>query len=511
MSKVWTIPFLFLGLTSLSVHAAEDLIIEDFEKKSGVWTFEGSAFTGYGHGDYWHPGRFDRGLLQTRGHRGYAMLKSWGQHGRNVDGETGRALSPTFKVERNYVRFMISGGRAPGRTCVNLLVDGKIVRSATGNNSNQLKPVAFEVAEFRDKEARIEVIDRETGPWGHVCIDDLMQSDAAEGARLAKDQTTTGSDMLWTREGRLVGNLHWRNDELHLNGRSVQINAIKSISLQVPIAHDASPHAVSFSNGETWKVEILTLTKGKLTLRGDLFGERTVDLSSVASLEFAPKADRGPATRPGILYRTSGRPLPGKLTWIKKDDVAVDCALGIVPLPRKDLMRYVIPGASIQTKNESADEIGLTDGSILRGKARLENEKIILDHPVFETLTVPWEKLRYLIRSAAETLWLADLANRQVKSFGPLGSRTGVKHLDFRLDNKPYLSVVRVIPRSILRYKLPTVLKSHGRILRTVLAPIPGSLGDATVTLSMGDREFYRNELSAADGTEATRTLTSPS
>ncbi|MFP6899614.1 MAG: hypothetical protein VCA36_01645, partial [Opitutales bacterium] len=215
-----------MGLSAWSVHADDDLIIEDFEKKRGDWTFEGDAFAGYGGGNYWHPGRFDRGLLRTRGHRGYVLLKSWGHDGRDVDGRTGQALSRPFKVERNFIRFMISGGRAPGRTCVNLLIDNKVVRSATGNNSNLMQAVAFEVAQFRDKEAQIQVVDQETGPWGHVCIDDLIQSDNSSSARIANDVQIQKADTIWSRRGRQEGEVHWLNGKLHLNERPVQWDAI---------------------------------------------------------------------------------------------------------------------------------------------------------------------------------------------------------------------------------------------------------------------------------------------
>lgn len=487
----------------MAAHAVEDLIIDDFEKKRGQWTFEGSAFTGYGGGNYWHPGRFDRGMLRTRGHRGYAMLKSWGQHGRNVDGETGRALSPAFKVERNFIRFLLSGGKAPGQTCVNLLVDEKVVRSATGANSNLLQAVAFDVVPFRGKEAQIEVVDRETGPWGHVCIDDLIQCDVSDGARLAKDKPTSGTDTVWTQQDRRVGNLHWSNGKLHLNGSPVQADAVKSIALK-PTKHsqEASLGAVQFCNGETWRVEILTLKKGTLTLRGDLYGERAVDLSSVACLEFMPGAKGEANPRPGILYRSQGSPVPGKLKWIKKDDVAVDCALGILPLPRQGLVRYLIPGALIETDKGFVDEVGLVDGSVLFGKVSIEDEKVLLDHPVLDTLDIAWEKLHYLIRSGNETLWLTDLEERQAESSGPLGPQRGVEHLDFRRANKPSLSAVRVVPRTVLRYKLPSGAGNNSHILRTVLAPIPGSRGDATITLSVDGREFYRNELAAEDSPE---------
>ena len=494
--------FLSLGLSAMATHAAEDLVIEDFEKKHGDWTFEGSAFTGYGSGDYWQPGRFDRGILRTRGHRGYALLKSWGRDGRNVDGETGQATSPIFKVERNFIMFMISGGRNSGRTCVNLIVDDKVVRSATGNNSNLLQKVAFEVAAFKGKEARIQVIDQETGPWGHICIDDLIQTDDSSGSRLTNDITIAKADTIWTQTGRQSGELHWKNAQLLLNRDPINTDEIKSISRKTTAIRNVYPHAVHFRNGEIWQVEILTLTNDKLALRGNPFGERTVDLSSVVSLEFSSKPERSGTSRAGVLYRVSGRPLPGKLTWIKKDDIAIDCALGIIPLPRTGLIEYRIPGSSIQRDQGSMDEIGLVDGSILRGKVGLDDEKIILEHPVLETVDIPWEKLRYLIRSDKRTRWLIDFQDRKVDTSGPLGKHPGVEHLDFRKADKPSLSAVRVFPQTALRYKLPTKGQHDSRVLRTSISPVPGSLGDATITLSLGNKEFYKKELSAESETE---------
>ena len=495
MRKMGAACFLFLGLSASFVFAAEDVIIEDFEKKRGDWTFEGSAFTGYGSGNYWHPGRFDRGMLRTRGHRGYALLKSWGRDGRNVDGETGRALSSAFKLERNFIRFMMSGGKAPGQTCVNLLMDGKVVRSATGNNSNQLEAVAFEVSQFKGKEVQIEVIDRSKGPWGHVCIDDLIQSDLSAGARITNDTAKTNSDVLWSQTGRQVGELQWIDGNLHLSGKPVQLEGITSISRQSEAGPTYSPHAVRFSNGETWRAEILTLTKNKLTLKGDVFGQRTVDFSTVSALEFKPVADLATISRPGILYRDPGRSIPCKLIWIKKDDVTVDCALGILPIPRTGLTRYVVPGTTEQENKNPQDEIGLGDGSILRGKVRLENEKVILEHPILETLSIPWENLRYLIRSSKETQWLTDMGNKTVESFGPLGSRTGVKHLDFRNAQKGSLSIVRVSPQTVLSYKLEALGKK-ARVFRATLLPMPGNRGDATITLSVEGKAFYKKALS---------------
>ena len=495
MSKLGTACLLFMGLSLSCVFAAEDVIIEDFETKRLDWKFSGDAFAGYGGGNYWHPGRFDRGMLRTRGHRGYAMLKSWGHDGRDVDGRTGSALSLPFKLERKFIRFMMSGGKAPGKTCVNLLMDGKIVRSATGNNSNQLEAVAFDVSPLMGKEVQIEVVDRETGPWGHVCIDDLIQSDKSTGARIANETAKATPDVLWSQTGRQAGDLKWIAGKLHLNEKPVHLEGIVSISRQADAGETPPTNAIRFKNGETWRGEILSLSKNELTLKGELFKQRTVDFSSVSSLEFKTVSNIAGISRPGILYRNPGRPIPGKLLGIDKENVTVDCAFGIIPIPRTGLTRYLVPGSAGQENGALQDEIGLKDGSVLRGDVRFENAQVIVEHLVLGTLTISWENLRYLIRSSKERQWLTNMENESLESHGPLGSRTGVKRLDLRNAEKGSLSIVRISPQTILRYPLESNGQSE-RVFRAKLIPMPGNRGDATITLSVAGKTFFKKAFS---------------
>ena len=501
MNKGWAWHFVIFGCSSLSLLGAEDLIIEDFEKKRLDWTFSGDAFAGYGGGNYWHPGRFDRGLLRTRGHRGYAMLKSWGHDGRDVDGRTGRALSHPFKLERNFIRFMMSGGRNPVKLSVNLLVDGKVVRSASGNNSNQLESVAFEISQFKEKQAQVEVIDQSTDPWGHVCIDDLVQTNDSAEARIANDKKMPTPDVVWLQSGRQEGELIWKDGQLLLSGKPIRWDEVTSISRQSQAAHSSTSQAVQFLNGETWQVEILTMAKGKLTVKGNVHGQRTVELSSVRSLEFSPSSKLSGKSRPGILYRSSGRPVPGKLIWIKKEDIGIDCPLGIVPLPRPGLVRYILPEAKMEQKTPEqwSDDIGLQDDSILMGKVRIENEQVVLEHPSLETISIPWENLRYLVRSGHNAQWLTDLDEPVVKSFGPLGSGMGAEYLDLRQSPASSLSMVRVTPQTVVRYNLESSANKPNRRLRAKLAMIPGSLGDATLSFAMEGKEFFSKALSTQD------------
>jgi fructan beta-fructosidase len=107
------------------------------------------------------------------------------------DDSTGRLSSTPFRIERPYINFLIGGGKYPGETCMNLRVDGQVVRTVTGPNdqpggSERLRPASWEVSEFLGREATIEIVDHRTGGWGHINVDHIVQSHerAEEGKRM---------------------------------------------------------------------------------------------------------------------------------------------------------------------------------------------------------------------------------------------------------------------------------------------------------------------------------------
>ena len=55
------------------------------------------------------------------------------------DGSTGTLTSPEFKIERKFISFLIGGGGHKGKTCMNLLVDGKVANSATLSGKSSRK------------------------------------------------------------------------------------------------------------------------------------------------------------------------------------------------------------------------------------------------------------------------------------------------------------------------------------------------------------------------------------
>lgn len=154
-------------------RAAPDIVIADFEGQDyGGWTASGEAFgPGPAQGTLPHQ-------MPVSGYNGHGLVNSF-CHG---DHSTGTLTSPEFTVSRKFIKFLIGGGAHPGQTCINLLVDGQVVRTATGPNarpggSERLEPAAWDVSELAGKTARLQIVDTATGGWGHISIDDIIQTD----------------------------------------------------------------------------------------------------------------------------------------------------------------------------------------------------------------------------------------------------------------------------------------------------------------------------------------------
>lgn len=98
------------------------------------------------------------------------------------DEPTGTLTSTPFIIRGDRISFLIGGGNHPwvepdgkGSTCVNLLIDGKVVRTATGNNFETMRRHIWDVSKFRGRRAVVQLIDRNKGGWGHINFDDLHQ------------------------------------------------------------------------------------------------------------------------------------------------------------------------------------------------------------------------------------------------------------------------------------------------------------------------------------------------
>ena len=120
-----------LGLTVMimsgAVLAAEDILIENFERwgDDAEWTIKGGAFLD-------EPS--EEGGTGVTGHQREKFIYSASNGG---DDSKGTLTSPLFEIECDHINFLIGGGGFEGETCMNLIVDDKIVRTATGPNTKE--------------------------------------------------------------------------------------------------------------------------------------------------------------------------------------------------------------------------------------------------------------------------------------------------------------------------------------------------------------------------------------
>lgn len=174
---------LLIAGASVAAQPTDDIVIADFEGETyGAWTASGEAF-GAGPARGTLPRQMPVGGFDGRG-----LVNSF----RDGDGSTGTLVSPEFTIERPFITFLIGGGKDLERTAMHLVVDGSVVRRATGPNdrpggSETLELEAWDVAEFMGRRGIIRIVDAATGGWGHVNVDQIVQT-TRRPARLLPSQ-----------------------------------------------------------------------------------------------------------------------------------------------------------------------------------------------------------------------------------------------------------------------------------------------------------------------------------
>ncbi|UCD52415.1 MAG: hypothetical protein JSW27_07210 [Phycisphaerales bacterium] len=154
-----------------------EILFEDFEKDSYKgWTASGTAF---GAGPIEVEKMPDyQGDVRGQGQRVVNTHNvRQGEDVRGGDTHRGTLTSKPFTIQRRYINFLIGGGAHQGKTCLNLLVDGQVVQSATGQNNNRMAPASFNTSQWEGKTAWLQIVDQETGGWGNIGVDHIVFSD----------------------------------------------------------------------------------------------------------------------------------------------------------------------------------------------------------------------------------------------------------------------------------------------------------------------------------------------
>jgi len=171
----WVLILLTVLLPDLCMGQREaDLLICDFEGPDYCsWEVTGNAF-----GNAPARGTLP-GQLVVTGFRGRGLVNSF----LNGDESKGTLISPPFEIERRYIHFLIGGGGYPRLTCMDLIVDGRTVRTATGRNnrpggSERLSSRVWDVSDLVGRTAHIRIVDNHAGHWGHITVDHIFQSNS---------------------------------------------------------------------------------------------------------------------------------------------------------------------------------------------------------------------------------------------------------------------------------------------------------------------------------------------
>jgi sucrose-6-phosphate hydrolase SacC (GH32 family) len=163
----------FAVLSASNLPGADDLVVADFEGETyGEWKATGKAF-GPGPARGTLPGQ-----MHVDGFQGKGLVNSFHEGDKSV----GTLTSPQIKIERRFISFLIGGGKDEEKLAMKLIINGKAVRVATGPNdkpggTEALAAQSWDVSEFSGALATIQILDQATGGWGHINVDQLVQTD----------------------------------------------------------------------------------------------------------------------------------------------------------------------------------------------------------------------------------------------------------------------------------------------------------------------------------------------
>ena len=259
-----------------------DLVVADFETATyGDWMVAGPAFGGGpANGTLPHQ-------MPVDGYRGAGLVNSYN----GGDDAVGTLTSQPFTVERKFIQFLIGGGGWEGKTCINLLREGKVVRTATGPNTQsggreQLAPQQWDVREFLNKPVVLQIVDQATGTWGHVSVDHIIQTDwKLVGVTITREKTRA---------------IKVRKNYLNLPVKAGAPKRRMGLLLDGKVVHEFD---IELADGQPdwWSFVDVTLFKGKtVTLKVNQLPEDSRALSAVEQAD-EPKEQHN-------LYRESLRP-----------------------------------------------------------------------------------------------------------------------------------------------------------------------------------------------------------
>jgi hypothetical protein len=272
------------------------------------------------------------------------------------------------------------------------------------------------------------------------------------------------------------------------------------------------PNLVRMKSGEVWAGEIVAASSKKVEIRCDWLGVQSLEIDAITFLEFAPNVPTTGETKVQTLYRKLGRPLPGKLMWIEKDAIGLDSPLGSVTVKRDGLVRYALADKPNAFPIAEQDEVGLSDGNVLRGELELDGlsrsshrepgnartGKVVLRHTAGGTATIPAHSVAYIIRHNPSILEFTEISPQIIEVGSGELAKGKQTTLPRSLAAESPIHAMRIEPKMTIRYALPA---RDGKKLRfrAMLKPIGTARGDTQIKLTVGNQTVLDKTISASD------------
>ncbi|MGO4878501.1 glycoside hydrolase family 32 protein [Pedobacter psychrotolerans] len=103
----------------------------------------------------------------------------------NASATVFRSKSQPFTISAKAINFLLMGGNHPDSTCINLLVDGQVVRTTSGDNTKVFKWNGWDVRPWIGKKAQLELVDLSKDTTiGFIAIDHITFSDQLSNQHL---------------------------------------------------------------------------------------------------------------------------------------------------------------------------------------------------------------------------------------------------------------------------------------------------------------------------------------
>ncbi len=157
---------------------------DDFEPVGNIhYSFESGALDGWEvrEGEFGQP---VTALASLKSRKNEPFARHGEHHlstlvlanGENLsDKQTGVLHSPPFKLVGNKASFLVSGGFDEKNLYI-ALVDAKsgdVLIKGGGARDHRMRRIVWDVSKWKGRTVKFEIVDRSTGGWGHLNVDDI--------------------------------------------------------------------------------------------------------------------------------------------------------------------------------------------------------------------------------------------------------------------------------------------------------------------------------------------------